>query len=125
MGGKECAALVDPMEMLKRGPSNGEAIICCSTPADLVENDKGVLGSLVQDRCGFNHFHHECGAATRQVISSTHPAEQPVHSAEAGFRCRYETAHLGEDDDQSVLAKIGGLASHVGTGEQTQALALA
>ena len=125
MSGKKCTALVDAVEMLKRGPSNGKAIVCCRAPANLVENDKGVVCSLVQDRCGFNQFHHECGAAARQVISSTHPAEQPVHSAEAGFRGRHEGAHLGKYDDQSVLAKIGGLASHIGAGEQTQPLALA
>ena len=42
-----------------------------------------------------------------------------------GFRRRHETTHLGKNDDEGVLPKIGRLACHVGACQKAQTLGLA
>ena len=120
MGGEQSAAFVGLMQMLRRRPGDGQAVIGGGAAPDLVQYDQRFRRGLVEDRRRLHHLHHEGGAARRQIVARADAAEQPVHDADMGRFGGHETAHLGQDGDQRILAQEGGFARHVGTGDQPQ-----
>ena len=70
------------------------------------------------------HLHHEGGLAGGEVVAGADAGEDAVHHADMGVGRRDEGAHLGHEDDQRHLAHIGGLARHVGAGDNGHPLLL-
>ena len=118
MGGKDRAAAIDRVQVFHRGPCDGQPVIGRRAPPDFIEDHQSRRIGLVQDRGGFDHFHHERGPPARQVIGGAHPAEDLADDADAGLRGGHETAHLRKDHDQRNLPEIGGFAGHVGPGQK-------
>src|ERR1700741_2894453 len=71
----------------------------------------------------FAHFYEEGGAAAGEIITGTDAGEDAVGDGELGLVGGNEAAHLSHQDDERGLAKIGGLAAHVGAGDQKELLA--
>ena len=121
MGGEQSAALVGLMQMLGRRPGNGEAVIGGGAAPDLIQDHQALVRRLIEDRRRLHHLDHEGGAARRQIIARAHAREEPVDDADMRGFGGHEASHLGENGDQRILAQEGGLARHVGTGDQPQA----
>ncbi len=89
--------------------------------SDFVEDDQSAAAGLVEDGGGFDHFDHEGRTAARKIVGRTHAAEEAVDNADPGRGSGHETAHLGHDGDERVLAQEGRFTGHVGPGQQPQA----
>ena len=72
---------------------------------------------MAQDLGHLVHLHHEGGLAGGQVVGGADAGEDPVHHADDGALGGHEGAHLGHEDDEGGLAHVGGLAGHVGAGD--------
>ena len=121
MRGEQRAAAIAVVQMLDRGPGDGQAVEGCGAATDLVENDQSALARLIEDRRRFHHLDHEGRASARYVVGGADAREQPVDHADLGAARRHETAHLRKDCNQRVLAQIGRLARHVRARQQADA----
>ena len=106
------------VQKLDHGPGNGKAVERGGTTADLIEDDQRTVGCLIEDAGRLHHLDHECGAAARKIIGSTHTREQPVDHADMSEARRYERPHLRQHGDQGVLAQERRFAGHVRAGDQ-------
>ena len=122
MCGENGTAADRRMQRLQHRPGDRQAVERRGAAADLVHHDQRARPGLMQDRGGLGHLHHEGGAAARQIVRRADTAEQPVHHADGGGFGGDRQAGLRQHDDQRVLAQEGGLAGHVGAGEQQDAL---
>ena len=91
-------------------------------PADLIQDEEALGGGLPQDLRDLAHLHHEGGAAAGEVVAGADAGEDPVHQADPGGGGRDEGAHLGHQHDEGHLAHVGGLARHVGAGDDGDAV---
>ena len=121
MGGEDGAAADLGVQGFEHRPGDGQPIECGGAPSDLVHHHQAARAGLMQDGGGLGHLDHEGGAAPREVVGSTHAAEQAIHHADARGLGRHGQSGLGEDDDDGVLAQEGGFSRHVGAGEQQHA----
>src|SRR6476659_2772967 len=104
--------------MFRRRPSNRQAVERCRAAADFIEDDKTAFRCLIQDSCGFQHFHHESGAASREIVCSADPREEAIYYPDSSGLYGHEAAYLRQNCDEGVLAKKGGLAGHIRAGHQ-------
>ena len=74
-------------------------------------------GGGVQDDGGLGHLDHEGGAAARQIVGRADAGEDAVDQGQGGGFGGNEGAHLRQDGDERGLAQVGGLAAHVGAGD--------
>ena len=118
MRGEQGATAVVLVEMLRRCPGNGEAVIGRGAAPDLVQNDQRTLRRLIEDRRRLHHLDHEGAAPRRQIVARADTGEEPVDDADMRRFGGDEAAHLRQQRDDSVLAQKGGFARHVGAGEQ-------
>ena len=121
VGREQGAAAVLLVQMLDRRPGDRQAVEGRGAAADLVENDEGARGRLIEDRGGLDHLHHEGGAAAREIVGRADPREQAVDDADPRRFRRHEAPRLGEHRDQRILAQIGRLARHVRPGDERDA----
>jgi len=105
------------LEMLDYGPGDREAVEGGGAAADLVEEDEACGRGVMEDGGDLAHFDEECGAATGEIIAGADAGEDAVGDGKLGAVRGNEGAHLGHQDDECGLAKIGGLAAHVGAGD--------
>jgi hypothetical protein len=70
----------------------------------------------MQDVAGFAHLDHEGRLPAREIVTGTDAGEDAVDRADHRVHRRHETADMGEQHDQRVLAHVGALAAHVGAG---------
>ena len=63
-------------------PGDRQAIQRCGAAADFVDHDQRARAGLVQDRGGLGHFHHEGGAAARQIVGGADAREQAIDHAD-------------------------------------------
>ena len=110
--------------VLQHRPGDGHAVKSGGAPADLVQDEQGVLRGVAQDVRHLRHLHHEGGLAGAEVVAGADAGENAVHHADAGAGRRHERAHLGHEDDEGHLAHIGGFARHVGAGDDGHPLLL-
>ena len=121
MGREQGARAIDLMQVLDRRPGNRQPVEGCGPAPDLVEDDKGALAGLIEDRGGLHHLHHEGRAPAGKIVGGPDPREQAVDDADARLLRRHEAPHLGEHRDQRVLAQVSRLARHVGAGDEIDA----
>jgi hypothetical protein len=112
------------VQVLDCGPGYGEAVEGRGAAADLVEDDERAGRRLVQDRRRLDHFDHEGRAAAREIVGGTDAGKQAIHDAEMRCPRRHIGAHLGQHDDERVLAQIRRLATHVRPGDEEDAARL-
>ena len=98
-------------------PGNGHTVECGRAPADLVQNQQGVLRGVVQDVGDLRHLHHKSRLSGAEVIGRADAGEDAVHHADVGVFCRDKRPHLGHQHDQRHLAHVGGFPRHVGAGD--------
>lgn len=55
--------------------------------------------------------------AAGELVAGAHTGEDAIDEADFGGGSRDEGTHLGHDDEESVLADVGGFTGHVGAGE--------
>ena len=103
--------------MLDHRPGDRESVEGGGAAAHLVQNDQAPGRGRVQDDGRLGHLHHEGGPAPGQVVGGPDSGEDPVHDGQLGLLSRNEGAHLGHDREERRLAEIGGLAPHVGPGD--------
>jgi len=106
------------VEVLDYRPRNREAVVGGGAAADLVEDDEGAVGGVVEDVGGLVHLDHEGGVATGEVVAGADAGEDAVHEADAAAFGGGPAADLGEEGDERDLADVGGLAGHVGAGDE-------
>ena len=70
------------------------------------------------------HFDHESGFAHGDVVRSSHPRENAVHHADTCTFGRNERAYLCHQRDNGRLPEQGGLAAHIGAGDDDDLLAV-
>ncbi len=121
MGGEQGAAADGIMQVFGACPGDGQAVPGRGATADFIENDKGALGCLGQDGCGFDHLHHEGRTALGQVVASADTRKQAINDTQMHGLGRHEQAGLGHDDQQGVLAQVGRFTGHVWAGDKGQA----
>ncbi|OPZ13176.1 MAG: hypothetical protein BWZ07_00744 [Alphaproteobacteria bacterium ADurb.BinA280] len=71
----------------------------------------------VQNAGGFGHLDHESRLPARQIISRADASENAVDGADACTAGRHEAANMGQQNNQSGLPHVGGLAAHVRAGD--------
>ena len=98
-------------------PGDGHPVKGGGAPADLVQDQQGVLRGAAEDVGHLRHLHHKGGLPGGEVVAGADAGEDPVHNADMGMGGGDEAPHLGQQDDQRHLAHIGGLARHVGAGD--------
>ena len=103
--------------MFRHGPGQGQAVKGGGAPADLVQDHQAPGGGLVEDAGGFVHLHQKSALAPADVIHRPHPGEDAVGEPDHRLGGRDETAQVGQERDQRHLAQDGGLAAHVGPGD--------
>ena len=72
----------------------------------------------VQNGGDFAHLHQKSGPAARQIVRSADAREDAIGDGQAGLLGGHERAHLRQQHDQRGLAQVGGLAAHVGAGDE-------
>src|SRR4029077_10308735 len=77
----------------------------------------------VEDAGDFAHFYEESGAATGEIVGGADASEDAIDERELGLTRGNEAAHLRHQGDQRGLAQVGGLAAHVGAGDEEELLA--
>ena len=106
------------LQMLDHRPGDGEAVEGGRAAADFVEQHQAVRRREIQDGGDFAHLHQKRGAAAREIVGSADAREDAVGERQARLFGGDERAHLRQQHDQRGLAQIGGLAAHVGPGDQ-------
>ncbi len=109
--------------MLDDGPSDGEAVERGGAAADFVEQNEARGRGVIEDGSDFGHFDEKCRAAAREIVASADARKDAVDDGQLGLARGNEAADLGHQDDERGLAQIGGLAAHVGPGNEQKLLA--
>ena len=79
---EERAAAIDLVQVLDRGPGDGEPVERRGAAADLVEDHEGARRRLVEDGGRLDHLDHEGRASAREIVGRADAREQPVDDAE-------------------------------------------
>ena len=74
-------------------------------------------GGGVQDLRGFKHFEHEGGLRVGHVVGGANAGVDGVNRPQAAARGGHVAAHAGQQHNQGDLPHVGGLAAHVGAGD--------
>ena len=109
------------VQMLGHRPGDRHAVVGRRATSYLVEQDEAAVGGAAQDGAGLAHLHHERGVAAPQCVARADAGEHAVHHADACSVGRHERTHLRHQHGETGLAQHGGLAGHVGAGEQDDA----
>ena len=67
-----------------------------------------------------DHLHHEGGTPAQEVIAGADPREDAVDQANARLVARCEAARLCKERDQGRGPQVGGLPTHVWSGDEEQ-----
>jgi hypothetical protein len=94
MRGEQGAATVGIVQVFEGGPSDRQPIIGRCAAPDFIKDHQGAVVRLIEDGRGFDHFDHEGRPPARQIIRSTHAAEQLADQTDAGTLGRHKAAHL-------------------------------
>ena len=124
VGGEEGAGADLGVDVLDDGPGQGQAVEGRGAAADLVQDDEGAFGGVVEDVRDLDHLDHEGRGAAADVVARADPGENAVDHADASLGGRHEGADLGQENDQRGLADVGGLARHVRAGQERDRLLL-
>ena len=89
--------------------------------ADLVHQHQRVRRGGVQYLRGLGHLQHEGGLRVGHVIGGTDARVNGVDRPEPAAAGRYIRAYGCQQHDQRDLPHVGGLAAHVGTGDDLHA----
>ena len=106
------------VQALRDRPGDRDAVVGRCAAPDLVEQHQAPGGGGVQDRARLTHLDHEGGLPAHEVVGRAHTREQTIDHANRRAPARHERADLPQYDAQPHLAKQGGFAGHVGTGEE-------
>ena len=120
VGGEEgagTAGLVG-VEVLDNGPCDGEAVVGAGAAANFVENDEAAGGRIVEDVGGLVHLDHEGGVAACEFVAGADAGEDAINEAEATVARGHPRAGLGHENNEGYLTNVGGLAGHVGAGDE-------
>ena len=105
------------VQVLDHGAGDGDAVVGAGAAANFVEHDEAAGGGLGEDGGEFQHLDHEGAGAGGEVVVRADAGEDAVDDADGGAGGGDEAADLGHENDQGDLAQVGGLARHVGAGE--------
>ena len=121
MGGKQClgAKLFGACHIFQNSSGDSHAVVCRSTSADLVQNQKTPGSGVLENGCHLGHLHHKSGLTGGQVITGADSGKHPIHKTDPGAAGGDKRAHLRHENDQRNLPHIGGFTCHVGTGDDT------
>ncbi len=108
------------VEGLGHRRGDGHPVQAAGAPAHLVQEDQAVLGGLLEDQGHLFHLHHEGALPPRQVVGGPDAGIDAVQEGQGGLLGGHKAPHLGQEGDEGRLAQIGGLARHVGPGDQDQ-----
>ena len=97
------------------------AVVGRGAAADLVHQHQAVGRAGRENGGGFGHFHHEGGAAARQIVGRADAGEDAVDLADARAGRRHEAAGARQQRDQRDLSHIGRFTAHVGAGDEQHA----
>src|SRR6266850_7203983 len=118
MRGEERACARVLLKMLDDGPRDGEAIERGGAAADFVEEHEARRRGVIQNGGNFAHFYEKRRTATREIVAGADAREDTIRNGQPGLASGNERTHLGHENDERGLAKVGGLAAHVWPGNQ-------
>ena len=72
----------------------------------------------LQNVGNFDHFHHECGSASLEVVACADAGEDSVDEPNFGLLSGNKTAGLCQNGHQGHRSEIGGFSTHVGAGDE-------
>src|SRR5580704_18162614 len=109
--------------MLNNGPGDGEPVKGSRAATNFVEQHEACGSRVIENGGNLAHLHEKCRAPARKIIAGADAREDAVGNGQLGLSSRNEGAHLRHENNQRGLAQIGGLAAHVGTGDEKKLLA--
>ena len=118
--GKEREATALHQQVPRNRMGQRQAVEGGGSPADLVDQHQRAFGGRVDDDGCLGHLHHEGGAAAGQVVGSADAGEDPVDGAHFAGGGRHEAAAPGQNGNEGRLSHVGGLAAHIGAGDDQQ-----
>ena len=68
--------------MLDYCPGNAESVKGTCSPSDLIQDQKGVLGSVAQNVCYLIHLYHKGGLSARQIVRCTYTGKDTVYNTD-------------------------------------------
>ena len=117
VGGEEGLGAGAGVDVLDDGPGQRQPVVGGGAAADFVEHDEAARRGGVQDNGRLGHLDHEGGAAAGQIVGGADAGEDAVDERQDGGIGGNKRTHLRQDGDQRGLPQIGGLAAHVGSGD--------
>jgi len=123
MRGEEGAGSGVLLQMLNDGPSNGETVKSGGAAADFVEQDQARGRGVIKDSGNLGHFDEEGGAAAGEIVAGADAREDAVDDGQLGLARGNEAADLRHQHNERGLPQVGGLAAHVGAGDEQKLLA--
>src|SRR5438105_9144495 len=122
MGGEERAGAGVLLQMLDYRPGDREAVEGGGSAANFVEEDEARRRGVIEDAGDFAHFDEEGGAAASEIVGGADAGEDAIDDGKPGLAGRDEAAHLRHKGDERGLTEVGGLAAHVGAGDEQELL---
>src|ERR1051326_2164011 len=104
--------------MFDDSPSDGETVKSGGASTDFVEQDETGRGGVGENAGDFAHFDEESGTAAREIVAGANASEDTVGERKFRLASGNERTALRHQNDQTGLPQVGGLAAHVGSGEQ-------
>src|SRR6267143_744775 len=120
--GEERAGTGVLLKMLDNGPGDGEAIERGGAAADFVEEDQARRRGVIENRRYFAHLHEKGRTAAREIVAGPDAREDAIRDGQLGLPRGNKGTHLGHENDERGLAKVGGLAAYVLPGDQEKLL---
>ena len=108
-----CRTLRNIMEIFGNSPSNRNAIVGAGSPANLVQQDQGTIGQVIQYIGRLVHLHHKGTLARSQVIRSSDTSKNLVHQTDSSRFSRNETPNLSHQYNQRGLPQDRRLTGHI------------
>ena len=108
-----CAELSRVGAVFEHRAGDGHAVVGGRAAPDLVKDEQGIGGRVLQYGCDLAHLNHERRCAARKVVARADAREHAVADADRRAARRDERADLSHEHDDRRLAHVGAFTGHV------------
>ena len=106
MRGKERLGPAGGVDVFDHRPRDGETVIGRGAAANFIQQDQRARRGRIEDRRRLGHFHHESGAAARQIVAGADAGKDAVHHRQPRRTRRNKAAHLRHQHRERGLPQI-------------------
>ncbi len=110
MRSEKCSALNVICDVLGNRPGKCKAVVGAGAAADFIENNEGLLRSVIENVCGLGHFNHKGRLASNKLIGSTNTCKDSIDKAYCGLGGWDKRAGLSHEDQKGILSYVGAFA---------------